>query len=186
MRAPALSPVPSLGSRWISAGLTLLLGFMLYTMWTATTFTVSAAEVTGNQRLDRGGNHAAGLGMTGQPIFKAVPAQIEKNLRTAFPDLAVGQAYTIGFPNRISVAVDRAEPRPGLVPGRQNHLDRCQRHGFYTTRRCPGPDPGRLQAASPAGPTVDPTKPIYDQPFIEPAMVQAILALSPKFPTECR
>ena len=32
VRAPLLN-LPNLGSRWVSAGLTLLLGFLLYTMW---------------------------------------------------------------------------------------------------------------------------------------------------------
>ena len=107
VRAPLLN-LPNLGSRWVSAGLTLLLGLMLYTMVTANTFKVFGVELTGNQRLTAE-DVKARLGLTGQAIFNAVPSQIEKDLRTAFPDLAV-VSVQIGLPNHIRVAVVERTP----------------------------------------------------------------------------
>ena len=73
VRAPLLS-LPNLGPRWVSAGLTLILGMLLYTMVTANTFKVSTLEVTGNQRLVAE-DVSARLDLTGQPIFNVVPSR---------------------------------------------------------------------------------------------------------------
>ncbi len=54
----------------------------------------------------------ADLDVAGQPIFKAVPAKIEQNLRTAFPDLASVKVH-VSLPNHI--IVDVVERNPLLV-----------------------------------------------------------------------
>lgn len=82
VRAPVLN-IPQLGPRWVSAALTLLLVFILFTMWTASPFMVTAANVRGNQRLGAADINSM-LGLIGQPIFKAVPAQIEAQLTYCF------------------------------------------------------------------------------------------------------
>jgi cell division protein FtsQ len=179
VRAPALS-LPNLGPRWISAGLTLLLGLLLYTMGTANTFKVTAAEVSGNQRLDTAEVNAM-LGMVGQPIFKAIPSQIEKNLRAAFPDLA-GVHVTVAFPNRINVAL--VERTPILIWSQDGKTTWIDTNGVAFMPR--GDVQGLIQIASSGTPPqlpVDPQKPISDQLFIEPAMVKAILALYPQVPS---
>jgi hypothetical protein len=185
IHAPALN-LPQLGPRWVSAGLTLLLGILLYTMWTANTFIIPGAEVSGNQRLDTA-EVSAMLGMVGQPIFKAIPSQIENNLRTAFPDLA-GVSVQVGFPNHIRVVV--VERTPILAWSQDGNITWIDSNGVAFMPR--GNVPGLIPIVSNGDPPKvpgDPTKSIYpnngymyDQPLISPAMVQAIVTLSPQVP----
>jgi len=178
VHAPAFN-LPQLGPRWISAGLTLLLGLLLYSMWTANTFIVSAAEVSGNQRLDAAEVSAA-LGVNGQPIFNAIPSQIETNLRTAFPDLA-GVSVTVGLPNRIYVSV--VERTPILLWSQGDKITWIDSNGVSFMPR--GNVPGLIPIASNVNPpqvTGDSKQTVYDQPFISPAMVQAIMKLYPQVP----
>ena len=178
VHAPAINR-PNLGPRWISGGLTLLLVVLLFTMWTANTFLVSGADVTGNQRLSAADVSAA-LGVTGQPIFAAIPSQIETNLRTAFPDLA-GVSVQVGLPNHIYVNV--VERAPVLIWSQGDKITWIDANGVSFTPR--GNVPGLIPIASNGNPPQvpgDPKKLVYDQPFISPAMVQAIQTLAPQVP----
>jgi len=180
VRAPVIN-LPALGSRWISAGLTLLLGILLYTLWTANTFTVTAAEVTGNQRLDSAEVYP-NLGMAGQPIFKAVPSLIEKNLRTAFPDLE-SVSVRVSLPNHIRVSV--VERGPVLAWFQDDKTTWIDPSGVAFAPR--GDIQGLIQVAvsgDPSAPQVqdDTQESLLDRPFISPALVQAIIALSPQIP----
>ncbi len=176
--APSLS-IPRLGTRWVSAALTLLLGFLLYAMWTASTFTVKAANVRGNQRLGEA-DVTAMLGMVGQPIFKAIPAQIEANLRTAFPDLA-SVKVRVGLPNHIKV--DVVERMPVLAWYQGEAATWIDASGVAFAPR--GEVQGLIQVAANGTPPKiqeDSDAPLYDQVFIAPDMVQAMVTLNPYVP----
>jgi len=178
VRAPALT-LPQLGPRWISAGLTLLLGLVVYSMLTAHTFMISGAEVTGNQRLSVADVSAA-LGVTGQPIFNAIPSVIETNLRTAFPDLA-RVSVQVGIPNHIYVNV--VERTPVLVWSQGGNITWIDSNGVQFMPR--GNVNGLIPIAANGNPpklAVDPKQTAYNQAFIDPAMVQAIQTLYPEIP----
>ena len=178
VRAPLVS-LPNLGSRWVSAGLTLLLVFLLYTMGTANTFKVTAIELTGNQRLDTA-IISTSIGLTGQPIYKAIPFKIEKALRAAFPELKHVSVRVV-FPNHLQVAV--VERTPILAWFQDGNTKWIDSDGIAFPPR--GDVPGLVQVASssnPPKPPEDSPKPPVDQPFIDPAMVQAILALYSQVP----
>ena len=180
LRAPSIS-LPRLGSRWASAALTLVLGLMVYTMWTANTFKVSAADVTGNERLQTA-DVTQMLGVVGQPIFTVIPSTIEQNLRTAFPDLK-SVSVQVAFPNHIRVTVvERVPVLAWYQDGKTTWIDA---NGFSFTPR--GDVPGLVQiAANSVPPTLaapagsQPS--INEQAFISPDMVQAILTLAPQIP----
>jgi hypothetical protein len=178
VHAPAFN-LPQLGPRWISAGLTLLLSLVLYSMWTANTFIISGAELSGNQRLNAADVSSA-LGLVGQPIFEAIPSQIESNLRSAFPDLA-NVSVQVGFPNRILVNV--VERTPLLVWSQGDKITWIDSNGVSFMPR--GNVPGLIPVASNGTPPKlpgDPKQSVYEQPFIDPAMVQAIVTLHPQVP----
>ncbi len=178
VHAPAFY-LPQLGPRWISAGLTVLLTMVLFSMWTANTFIVSGAQLSGNKRLSIADVSSA-LGVVGQPIFKAIPSQIESNLRMAFPDLE-RVSVQVGFPNHIYVNV--VERTPLLVWSQGGNITWIDADGVAFTPR--GNVPGLVPVASTGNPPKlpgDPTQSIYDQPFIDPTMVQAILTLHPSVP----
>jgi hypothetical protein len=178
VRAPVLS-LPRWGSRWVSAGLTLILGFLLYTMGTANTFKVGQAEVTGNKRLSAS-EIGSMTGLIGQPIYKVIPSQIEMNLRGAFPDLA-GVSVKIGFPNHIRVTVIERTP---VLAWYQNDVPIwVDPDGIAFAPH--GDLPGLVKISStgnPPGLAVDPLTGKNEQPFIAPDMVQAILTLRPQVP----
>ena len=181
VRAPAIS-LPRLGSRWASAVLTLVLGLMVYTMWTANTFKVSAAEVTGIQRL-QAADVTQVLGLAGQPIFTVIPSKLEQDLRTAFPDLAK-VSVQVAFPNHIRVAV--VERMPILAWYQDGKTTWIDADGISFTPR--GDVQGLVQIAANGAPpkpalSAEPQKSVYDQVFISPDMVQAILTLAPQIPT---
>lgn len=179
VHAPSLN-LPQLGPRWISAGLTLVLGFMLFTMWTASPFIIKTAEVKGNQRLDTAEINAM-LGMIGQPIFKAIPSQIEANLYTAYSDLESVKVRVL-FPNRIAVEV--VERTPVMAWYQSGVVTWIDVDGMAFTPR--GEVPGLLQVAASGAPAQvlqDSTISLQEVKFMAPEMVLALLTLAPDVPT---
>jgi cell division protein FtsQ len=178
VRAPVLA-IPQLGPRWVSAALTLVLTFMLFTLWTASPFTVTTATVRGNQRLGVAEINAM-LSLIGQPIFKAVPDQIVTDLHTAFSDLE-SIKVRVTFPNRI--LVDVVERTPVLAWYQNGVLTWIDPSGVAFLPR--GEDPGLVLVAANGSPTripLDAELPIYEQKFISPEMVQAMTVLARDVP----
>ena len=178
VHAPVLN-IPNLGSRWISVALTLFLGFTLYIMSTASPFKINTAEVRGNQRLGAAEIYAR-LGMNGQPIFNAVPALMEANLLTAYPDLE-SVKVRVGFPNHITV--DVAERIPVLAWYENGVVTWIDANGVAFMPI--GEVPGLVQVAandSPLQASPDPALPLNKQIFIAPEMVQALKMLAQDVP----
>lgn len=178
VHAPALT-IPDLGTRWVSGVLTLVLIFMLYSMWTASSFTVKTADLHGNQRLSTEEVNSM-LGLINQPIFKAVPAQIEANLRSSFRDLS-SVRVVVGLPNRISVYV--VERTPLLAWNQGSEIKWIDASGVAFTPR--GDVPGLVQVkatSDPVQPSQDLSLPAYEQVFIDPDMVQALITMAPYVP----
>jgi hypothetical protein len=181
VRAPAISlpQVDFSSSRWVSGLLALVLAAALFLMWNSTAFTVAGAEVVGNQRIGVNEINAV-LGVIGEPVFKAVPAQIEANLRTAYPDLADAQVK-VKFPNHIVVEV--VERTPVLAWYQNNAMTWIDANGVAFMPR--GDAPGLVQVISNGSPLEvqnDPDVPLYEQRFIQPEMVQVIAAVAPYVP----
>jgi hypothetical protein len=179
VHAPGIS-MPELGTRWVSAGLTVLLGLMLYALSSAGMFKVSAAEVTGNQRMTAE-DVTSMLGVLGQPIYKTIPAEIEQDLRTAFSDLS-SVKVEVGLPNRVRVTVVERTPVLAWYQG-EDKITWIDQNGVAFTPR--GDVPGLVLIAANGDPPKlpeDPEKSIYDQAFLTPAMVEAILSISPEIP----
>ena len=179
VRAPALT-LPQFGPRWVSALAMVGLIFLLITLWTSSTFTIQGAEFQGNQRLSLTEVNAS-LGLVGQPIFKAVPSQIEASLRAAYPELAQVKVH-VGFPNRLVVTVTERTPLLAWSQGGQVTWIDGQGIAFK-------PD-GQLQgliqvsaSGTPPQPAADPSTPLYERPFIAPETVEAMPALVPFLPS---
>jgi hypothetical protein len=83
IRTPGIT-LPSLGPRLASGILMAVMAFTLLTMWNSSTFQISGAKVTGNQRLTEADINNA-ISMTGKPIFSAVPEEIKQNLIKVYP-----------------------------------------------------------------------------------------------------
>lgn len=179
VRAPALN-IPQFGPRWVSGAMTLILGFILFAMWTASPFTVNSAIVRGNLRLSADQINSM-LGTYGQPIFKAVPARIIDNLHAAFSDLQEIHVR-VQLPNRI--IVDVVERAPVLAWYQDGVVTWIDASGVAFMPR--GDVPGIVVVGangSPAQVAPDPALPFYEQKFIDPGMVQALTVLARDVPT---
>lgn len=179
--APAINlPVIDLSNpRLVSGALTLVLAALLIMLWTASAFSVSSVQVSGNLRVDPG-EISLRSGIVGEPIFKAVPDQIEANLRSAFPELKA-VSVKIGFPDRIKVEV--VERTPVIAWFQNDATTWIDSEGIAFIPR--GDASGLVLVTSSGSPTeviVDPELPFYEQRFINPEVVQAIIDLAPSIP----
>jgi hypothetical protein len=135
--------------------------------------------VHGNQRLGAAEIDAM-LGMLGQPIFKAIPAQIEANLHNAFSDLE-SVKVRVAFPNRI--IVDVVERAPVLAWHQDGIVNWIDVNGIAFTPR--GEVPGLVQVAANGAPDLTTQYldlQLHEQKFISPEMVQALIVLAPDVP----
>ena len=99
---------PHLGKRLPSFLLVLLLGTALYLAFNTAQLRVTQAQVIGNQILTPAEINTA-LDIAGQPTFLLMPAELEKRLRLAFPELAAARVE-IELPNTITVQVVERKP----------------------------------------------------------------------------
>jgi len=107
LRLPVL-PSVRIGWRIVSGTVTGACAVGLYLMLSAGTFTVSAAELRGAQRLDAAAINTA-LQVAGSSIFSVQPDQLRSILRDQFPELekvSVG----VGFPASVVVQVKERQP----------------------------------------------------------------------------
>ncbi|MBI4771288.1 MAG: FtsQ-type POTRA domain-containing protein, partial [Chloroflexi bacterium] len=186
VRTPGIA-IPQFGTRLLSALLCAALIFGLYTLFTSPAFKVNAAEISGNQRLGETEINAA-LRIVGQPIFEAVPAQIEANLLNDYPDLSSAEVH-IAFPNRVIVSV--SERTPLIAWYRDGTMAWIDAQGVAFAPRGPGenlisvvangnPPPLQLDPQNAgAGPA---QAAVQKPPFLDPATVQAISTLSAYVP----
>jgi len=179
VRTPGIA-IPQFGTRIISALMCAMLIFSLYIMWTSSTFKVNGAEINGNQRLSENEINAA-LQSIGQPIFMAIPAQIAANILADYPDLSSTEVRVV-IPNRIIVSV--AERIPLIAwyqDGAMAWIDaqglafppRGKAENLISVVANGNPPPVQLGPQQVAGQT---------QPFLDPAMVQAINTLNSFIP----
>ena len=179
VHAPVLT-LPQFGPRWVSGALFLVAVFMLYTLWSARSFTVSDANVIGNQRLDTVELNAM-LGMKGQPIVKVIPSALADNLRKTFTELS-SVSVSVGFPNQITVKV--VERVPVLAWYQDGVMTWIDADGVSFKAR--DGVPGLVQVSANTAPALIPLEagqPSYEQKFIDPQTVQALLTLAPVVPS---
>jgi cell division protein FtsQ len=120
------------------------------------------------------------IGFIGEPIFKAIPSQIEANLHTAFSDLESISVH-VGFPNHI--IVDVVERIPVLAWYQDGVVTWVDANGVAFMPR--GEFSGLIQVAANSSPipvALDPALPLAKQKFIAPEMVQALTNLVPDVP----
>jgi len=94
--------------RLLSFFLVLLFGSGLYLFWNRPEFRVTAAQVTGNQRISADEINGV-LGLSGYPVFLLVPDQIEMLVLRNYPELASVEV-AISLPNIVTVNVTERQP----------------------------------------------------------------------------
>ena len=167
------------GWRLLSFFLALLFGIGLYLFWSMPQFRVSAAQVTGNQRIPAD-EISSSLGLSGYPVFLLTPASVREEALRAYPELASVEV-TISLPNLVTVNVTERQP-----------LIQWQQGGVYTwidesgvAFRPRGEAPGLIivQAlATPPALSTPEDNPLSPPPFSTVEMVEALEALAPYVP----
>jgi hypothetical protein len=97
-----------LGWRFFSFGVTLLICFTLYMLWSMPEFRIYSAQVSGNQRIPTEEINTM-LGVNGKPSFLLAPAQIEEQMLRDYPELQSIQV-SVGVPNQFKVEVQERQP----------------------------------------------------------------------------
>jgi hypothetical protein len=178
VRAPGIS-IPKPGTRLVSGLLVILLGFALYILWNSPTFSVSGAELVGNQRL---GTTEINVALPiNQPIFAARPDVIEQTLRLLYSDLASVDVQ-VALPNRIIVTV--AERAPLIAWYQDNSMTWIDLNGVAFQPR------GQIEELIPvlangSPPTVlaNPQQLDVAPPFLTADLIQSIIAIIPYMPS---
>jgi hypothetical protein len=167
------------GWRLLSFTLLLLLGTGLYLLWTLPELRVSAARISGNQRITTEELNTA-LELNGKPIFLQTPAQLRERALRAYPELA-SVDVSVDLPNVVTVRVTEREP-----------VILWQQDGGYawidktgTAFRPRGDASGLIivqaLSAPPTISTVD-NNPLVPAPFISEETVKALTELAPYVP----
>jgi len=167
------------GWRFLSFFLVLLFGAGLYLFWTLPDFRVTAARVSGNQRIPADEINSV-LGLDGYPVFLLTPEQIRVRALQAYPELA-SVKVAIDLPNIVSVSVTERQP---VIQWQQDDgytwIDETG-----TAFRPRGEAQGLIVVqALGAPPTISASEEdsLTPAPFISEETVKALTALAPHLP----
>jgi hypothetical protein len=180
VRMPTISfSGPGAKWRFMSFGISLLLGAAVYFAGTAPAFRASAVQVMGNQRVSS--EEIGAVLATGETqIFMLAPAELEKRLRLNFPDLLAADV-TVGLPNQVYVEiVERMPILAWYQEGGYTWIDesgvafrpRGEAGNLITVQAQNAPKPVAVAVADPMAPL----------PYISPELVAAARALGPHAP----
>jgi hypothetical protein len=168
------------GGRVFSALLAIGLIYTMYLLWTSPRFRIDQAQLKGNERItaDEINNQ---LELSGQPIFLAVPSQIQRDLQANFPELS-SVAVKISLPNRVSVTVSERQP---LISWQQDGsyawID-AQGIAFRPNGQVDGLIDVEASGAPPVTAQDDQESSASPQPFLSPDMVQTLQTLQSDAP----
>ncbi len=180
VRMPAISITGAgIKSRLFSAFLSLLLGVMLYLAATLPEFQVSAARVSGNQRISADEINGV-LNARGQSIFLLTAPELETRLRLNYPELSSAHV-SIGLPNIVEVSV--VERQPVLLWEQGDGYTWIDASGVAFRPRGAPTDLVPVKAlAAPTASKAVAADPLSPAPFISPDLVKAIQTLAPDVP----
>ena len=107
LRLPAL-PTFRLSWRLVSGLMVILLSFALYTLWNSPAYRVSRVQVSGLQYFTEDNVNEV-LGLESTAVFTLSPAQMEEDLREAFPSFSSVDVQ-VRWPNVVQVEVSERQP----------------------------------------------------------------------------
>ncbi len=178
LHAPALPRIRP-GWRLASLILSLALAAGLYFLWSAPTFRVAEAQVTGASRLSPAEINTA-LGINGESIFLLRPEEIATRLRLSYPELASAEVM-IGLPNQVQVSVTERQPVILWQQGEGYTWIDAAGVAFRPRGDAPGLVQIAAQEAPPAG-LASATDPLSPPPYLAPDLVKAALTLASNVP----
>lgn len=168
-----------LGWRLLSFFLVLLFGAGLYLSLTLPIFQVSAAQITGNQRIPVDEINAV-LELDGRPVFLQTPARIREKALQAYPELE-SVKVTVNLPNIVSIQVTERQP---IIQWQQDgSYAWVDATGTAFRPRGEAQDLIIVQALeAPPSLNLPVENPLAPAPFISAETVKALTALAPYVP----
>ncbi|MFC2028455.1 cell division protein FtsQ/DivIB, partial [Chloroflexota bacterium] len=100
--------LPTMGPRVVSAILACLMGFLWFSIWNSTAFSVNGIQMSGNIRLTEDDLNGV-LPVIGNSVFSLIPEEISTDLAIIFPEIEAIE-ITISFPNRILAKITERTP----------------------------------------------------------------------------
>ena len=168
------------GPRWISFLLIAITATGLYFMTSDAFFTVSSADVIGNNRLSA--EQVSGvLGVKGTPVILLNPAQIEYNVLATFPDVSTVQV-DINLPAQVVVTVSERQPVAAWQQAGQTVWVDAQGYAFPPRGFVEGLVTVSATGAPPALDNVDMTQTVGARRLLTVDMAAALMTLSPHVP----
>jgi hypothetical protein len=164
--------------RYVSIGLVLVLGVLLYFAFTLPYFYIPAATVFGNNRLTREEINYV-LDVSGESIFIVQPQELQARLLMAYPELASAEVQ-VYLPNHVYVTIVERQP---VIFWEQKDQGYTWVDASGIAFRPRGLVTGLIPIVAlnepPAGIASDPFSPT---PYVQKELVDAILALAPLVP----
>lgn len=164
--------------RYVSIGLAVALGALLYFAFTLPYFYIPAASVFGNRRLTQEEINAA-LGVSGESVFFVQPQELQMRLLAAYPELQLAEVR-VDLPNRVYVTVVERQP---VIFWEQEGEGYTWVDASGVAFRPRGLETGLIHVIAldtpPAGIAEDPFSPT---PYVKQELVDAILTLAPLVP----
>jgi cell division protein FtsQ len=173
-------PKIAFGPRWASSILMMLCVAGLYLMTSDNYFTVSYANVLGNNRVSAEEISSA-MGAMGKPAALLSPAEIEYNILNAFPDIATAH-IEINLPADVVVTVTERQPVAAWQQDGQTVWVDAQGYAFPPRGFVEGLVTVSAVGAPPGPDNVDAAQQVGAHPFLNEEMAAALLVISPRVP----
>lgn len=179
IQLPAL-PQISLGARFISALMVVVLVLLLYHLWNSPSFRVEAVEVVGLQRLSSRDVNAL-LDVAGEPIFAIDARKLKEKALEVFPEFS-SVAVEIALPRSVTLTVE--ERQPILAWRQEGRTVLVDANGIaFPLREQGGPIPTVVVEAADSPPSVSQGDELgAPMQFMPVEMVSAILSMSAQAP----
>jgi cell division protein FtsQ len=166
--------------RTASGLLALAMAGLLALLWFVPPFIVGSAEIHGNNRL--GASEINGtLGMAGRPLLMAMPAELAKNLRVAFPEIR-DVSVKVGFPAQLIVTITERTPVVAWQQGDQVLWLDAEGVAFPPRGTADGLIAIQASGTPPFDALADPADPASAHRLLSPDAVTALQAITPYVP----
>ena len=180
-KAQAFSmPKIAFGPRWLSMMLVAFCLVGLYVMTSDSYFTVSNANVLGNNRVSAEEISSA-MGAMGKPAAMLNSTEIEYNILAAYPDIATAHVE-INLPADIVVTVSERQPIAAWSQDGQTVWVDAQGYAFPPRGFVEGLVTISAIGLPPGPSNPDEAQQIGAHPFLNEEMALALLVLSPRVP----
>lgn len=168
------------GPRWFSFFIAIFCLLDLYLALNSSMYVVSAAKITGNQRVSAAEIQSM-LGIANLPAVYLDPSQIQVNILAAFPDIASADVK-VGLPNTLTIKVEERKPIASWQQDGQTVWVDTSGYAFTPRGQVDGLTQIVAAGAPPTPANIDPNQTYGARPFLTADLTNTIQTLSADLP----